>query len=168
MDKSELYRANAAECLIIASSMTDPNSRVSLLEMAWKWLRLAKQAEQNSRYKMPPRSDTPAAKKRSSSTGVLLTIVAVVIVAAAGWFVWSKYMAKPPYDPAATQAIFVQANSLAKRDVCRHPQQRFKMVVLNQFLLKLAETKIGNFPIVGCFPKNFLDPGGNYVWCDTM
>ena len=56
MDKSKLYRANAAECLIIASSMTDPNSRVSLLEMAWKWLRLAKQAEQNSRYKMPPRS----------------------------------------------------------------------------------------------------------------
>ena len=57
----------------------------------------------------------PAAKKRSSSSGVLLTIVAVVIVAALGWFVWSKYMAKPPYDPAATQAIFVQANSLAKR-----------------------------------------------------
>jgi tetratricopeptide (TPR) repeat protein len=57
----------------------------------------------------------PAAKKRSSSTGVLLTIVAVVIVAAAGWFVWSKYMTKPSYDPTATQAIFVQANSLAKR-----------------------------------------------------
>jgi tetratricopeptide (TPR) repeat protein len=55
------------------------------------------------------------AKKRSASTGVLLTIVAVVIVAAAGWFLWSKYMSKPPYDPAATQAIFVQANSLAKR-----------------------------------------------------
>jgi len=57
----------------------------------------------------------PAAKKRSASTGVLLTIVAVVIVAAAGWFLWSKYMTKPAYDPTATQAIFVQANSLAKR-----------------------------------------------------
>jgi tetratricopeptide (TPR) repeat protein len=57
----------------------------------------------------------PAAAKRSSSTGVLLTIVAVLIAAAAGWFLWSKYMAKPAYDPAATQAIFVQANSLAKR-----------------------------------------------------
>jgi tetratricopeptide (TPR) repeat protein len=57
----------------------------------------------------------PAAKKRSASTGILLTIVAVVVVAAAGWFLWSKYMAKPPYDPAATQAIFVQANTLAKR-----------------------------------------------------
>jgi len=57
----------------------------------------------------------PVAKKRSALTGILMTIVLVVIVAAAGWFLWSKYMAKPPYDPAATQAIFVQANSLAKR-----------------------------------------------------
>ncbi|HEV7425988.1 MAG TPA: tetratricopeptide repeat protein [Thermoanaerobaculia bacterium] len=57
----------------------------------------------------------PAPSKRSSSMGVLLTIAAVVIVAAAGWFVWSKYMSKPAEDPAATQAIFVQANSLAKR-----------------------------------------------------
>jgi len=55
------------------------------------------------------------AKKRSASSGVLLTILAVMIIAAAGWFVWSKYMSKPSYDPAATQAIFVQANSLAKR-----------------------------------------------------
>jgi tetratricopeptide (TPR) repeat protein len=61
-----------------------------------------------------PKAAAPA-KKRSSSTGVLLTIVAVVIVAAAGWFLWSKYMAKPAYDPSATQAIFVQANSFAKR-----------------------------------------------------
>jgi tetratricopeptide (TPR) repeat protein len=56
----------------------------------------------------------PAAAKRSSSMGVLLTIVAVLIVAAAGWFLWSKYMAKPADDPAATQAIFIRANSLAK------------------------------------------------------
>jgi tetratricopeptide (TPR) repeat protein len=63
---------------------------------------------------IPAKAAAPA-KKRSASTGILLTIVAVVIVAAAGWFLWSKYMSKPPYDPAATQAIFVQANSLAKR-----------------------------------------------------
>ncbi|HEX3577005.1 MAG TPA: tetratricopeptide repeat protein [Thermoanaerobaculia bacterium] len=56
----------------------------------------------------------PAASKRSPITGVLLTIAAVVIVAMAGWFLWSKYMAKPDYDPSATQAVFVQANSLAK------------------------------------------------------
>jgi tetratricopeptide (TPR) repeat protein len=69
---------------------------------------------------IPSKKATPAAtvapaKKRSASSGVLLTIVAVVVVAAAGWFLWSKYMSKPSYDPAATQAIFVQANSLAKR-----------------------------------------------------
>jgi tetratricopeptide (TPR) repeat protein len=63
----------------------------------------------------PKAAAAPAARKRSSSTGVLLTIAVVVIVAAAGWFLWSKYMAKPAYDPAATQAIFVQANTLAKR-----------------------------------------------------
>jgi tetratricopeptide (TPR) repeat protein len=56
----------------------------------------------------------PDTTKRSSSMGVLLTIVAVLIVAAAGWFVWSKYMAKPADDPTATQALFVRANSLAK------------------------------------------------------
>jgi hypothetical protein len=58
VDKSELYRANAAECLVLASSMTDPGGRLSLLEMAWKWLRLAKQAEKNSCtdlvYETPP------------------------------------------------------------------------------------------------------------------
>jgi len=59
-------------------------------------------------------ADAPAKSKRSSSMGVLLTIVGVLIVAAAGWFLWSKYMAKPADDPAATQAIFIRANSLAK------------------------------------------------------
>jgi tetratricopeptide (TPR) repeat protein len=75
----------------------------------------------------PPATPAPAKKAvktkaapattstRSSSTGVLLTIAAVVIVAAAGWFLWSKYMSKPAYDPSTTQAVFVQANSLAKR-----------------------------------------------------
>jgi tetratricopeptide (TPR) repeat protein len=57
----------------------------------------------------------PSTNKRSASTGILLTIVAVVVIAAAGWFVWSKYMSKPAYDPSAAQAIFVQANNLAKR-----------------------------------------------------
>ena len=49
MNSAELYRANAAECLVMASSMTDPDSRASLLEMARKWLRLAEQAEKNLR-----------------------------------------------------------------------------------------------------------------------
>ncbi len=33
----------------MASSMTDPDSRASLLEMAGKWLRLAELAEKNAR-----------------------------------------------------------------------------------------------------------------------
>jgi len=58
----------------------------------------------------------PAPAKRGGRMGVLVTIVAVVVVAAAGWFVWSKYMAKPAYDPSATQAIFRQADMLAKKN----------------------------------------------------
>ncbi|HXH41065.1 MAG TPA: tetratricopeptide repeat protein [Thermoanaerobaculia bacterium] len=57
----------------------------------------------------------PAPAKRGSRTGVLATLAAVVVVAGLGWFVWSKYMAKPAYDPSATQAIFRQAEALAKR-----------------------------------------------------
>jgi len=60
-----------------------------------------------------PAATAPA--KRGGRMGVLITIAAVVVVAAAGWFIWSKYMAKPPYDPSATQAIFTQANQLAKK-----------------------------------------------------
>jgi hypothetical protein len=58
VDNSDLYRANAAECLILASSMPAEN-RASLLDMARSWLRLAEQAEKNSRtdvvYETPPR-----------------------------------------------------------------------------------------------------------------
>ncbi len=57
----------------------------------------------------------PAPANSGSRTGVLITIAAVVIVAATGWFLWTKYMAKPAYDPSATQAIFHQAGALAKR-----------------------------------------------------
>ncbi len=57
----------------------------------------------------------PAPTQRSGRTGVLITLVAVLLVAAAGWFVWSKFMAKPAYDPVATQSIFRQADDLAVR-----------------------------------------------------
>jgi hypothetical protein len=60
VNSAELYRANAAECLVMASSMMDPDSRASLLEMAWRWLRLAELAEKNAHtdlvYETPPRS----------------------------------------------------------------------------------------------------------------
>ena len=63
MNSAELYRAKAAECLVMASSMTDPDNRVSLLEMAWKWLRLAELAEKNSRAdEMPLQWRSPTSK----------------------------------------------------------------------------------------------------------
>jgi tetratricopeptide (TPR) repeat protein len=68
----------------------------------------------SAKAKAPAAAPTPA--KSGSRMGVLITIAAVVIVAVVGWFVWSKYMAKPAYDPSATQAIFHQADALAKRN----------------------------------------------------
>lgn len=60
---------------------------------------------------------SPAPVKRSSrTTGILATIAVVVIVAGGGWFLWSKFMGKPAYDPSATQALFRQADALAKRN----------------------------------------------------
>jgi hypothetical protein len=50
VDSAEVYRSNAAECLLMASSMTDPKSRVSLLDMASAWLRLAEQADKNGQF----------------------------------------------------------------------------------------------------------------------
>ncbi len=67
-----------------------------------------------AKAKAPAAAPTPA--KSGSRMGVLVTIAAVVIVAVAGWFIWTKYMAKPAYDPSATQAIFRQADALAKRN----------------------------------------------------
>ncbi|MEA2239321.1 MAG: hypothetical protein QOC81_4045 [Thermoanaerobaculia bacterium] len=75
---------------------------------------------------LKPPSAVPAAKvvkvkakaapsRRGSSMGIIATIAGVLIVAALGWFLWSKYMAKPAYDPSATQATIHQAEALAKR-----------------------------------------------------
>jgi tetratricopeptide (TPR) repeat protein len=61
-------------------------------------------------------SPAPAPAKSGGRMGILVTVAVVVVVAAAGWFLWSKYMAKPAYDPSATQAIFTQANQLAKKN----------------------------------------------------
>src|SRR5262249_20124515 len=53
--------------------------------------------------------------KRGAPMGVIVTILAVVVLGAAGWFGWQKFKSKPSYDPALTQSLFTQVNTLAKR-----------------------------------------------------
>jgi tetratricopeptide (TPR) repeat protein len=66
--------------------------------------------------KKPVKAKQPSSKaKRGGSMGIIATIAIVLIVAAGGWYVYSKYMSKPAYDPSATQATFHQAEALAKR-----------------------------------------------------
>jgi hypothetical protein len=54
------YRERAAECLRVANDVNNPDQRTTLLDMALAWMRLADQAERNSRsdvsYETPPRS----------------------------------------------------------------------------------------------------------------
>jgi tetratricopeptide (TPR) repeat protein len=51
--------------------------------------------------------------KRSSSMGIIATLVAVLVLAGAGYFAYTKFFAKPDYDPAATQALIAQATRLS-------------------------------------------------------
>lgn len=44
---SEEYRQNAADCLKLAQSLTDPAGKAGLLEMAQGWIRLAEQVASN-------------------------------------------------------------------------------------------------------------------------
>ena len=58
----EDYRANAAECLRLASEATNPAMRASLFRMAESWHRLHDQAERNAKadlsYETPPRQQS--------------------------------------------------------------------------------------------------------------
>jgi hypothetical protein len=60
MSSKEEYRRNAAKCLEMADGTSDGITRLVLIEMAHAWLRLAEQAEKNSRldlvYETPPKS----------------------------------------------------------------------------------------------------------------
>lgn len=44
MGKSDAYRRYARECLEMASAVSDPRARASLLQMAQVWFRLAERA----------------------------------------------------------------------------------------------------------------------------
>jgi hypothetical protein len=41
------YRRHAAECLLLADEITDPNNKLLLVAMAQAWLKLAQRAEEN-------------------------------------------------------------------------------------------------------------------------
>lgn len=56
-----------------------------------------------------------AAPKRELPIKAIAIAVAVIVFAAGGWFAWSKFMSKPAYDPAATEAAFKQATTLAQK-----------------------------------------------------
>jgi hypothetical protein len=65
VNSAELYRANAAECVAMASSMTDASNRASLLNMASAWLRLAELAEKNGRTESGLRDSAATASDHS-------------------------------------------------------------------------------------------------------
>ncbi len=56
-----------------------------------------------------------AAAARELPMRAIMIVVAVAVVGAVGWFLWSKFMSKPAYNPAATQAILKQATSLGQK-----------------------------------------------------
>jgi hypothetical protein len=45
MNRVELYRSYAAECVRLARQATNPTDKTLLLEMADKWMRMAQRAE---------------------------------------------------------------------------------------------------------------------------
>jgi len=65
----------------------------------------------------PAAAKTKPASAASSGSAMkaIVAVVVLAIVAGGGWFAWSKFMAKPKYDPAATDAIFKTATSLSQK-----------------------------------------------------
>jgi len=57
----------------------------------------------------------PAASTREFPVRIVGIIAVLAILAAGGYFAWSKFMAKPAYDPAATDSVFRQATTLADK-----------------------------------------------------
>lgn len=63
--------------------------------------------------KQPARA--AAAPAQGMPMRAIAIVVVLVVVAAGGWFAWTKFLSKPKFNPAATEAIFAQATSLAQK-----------------------------------------------------
>jgi len=79
VSKSDEYRRYAAECLRAARDLAEPSTRGAMIDMARAWLRLAEQADSNSRadivYEPPlpgivlspvPPTEPPAIQRQQS------------------------------------------------------------------------------------------------------
>jgi tetratricopeptide (TPR) repeat protein len=113
-----------------------------------------------------------AAKGATASTdrklpmGAIIAVVALIVLGAGGWFAWKRFMTKPVADPAATEAIFTRASSLAaggkydqaiaalqdiKPDDPQHDKALEMIADLQQKKAKSGET------IEGMSPAQFFD-----------
>jgi hypothetical protein len=50
------YRKQAADCLTMAQTTVDPNSKLALVDMAQVWIMLAEEAEENGGLRLDPLS----------------------------------------------------------------------------------------------------------------
>lgn len=69
-----------------------------------------------AKKKTAPAKTAPApATGRKAPMGLILGVVGLLVLLAAGWYVWTNVLNKSELDPAATQAIFTRADSLARQ-----------------------------------------------------
>jgi hypothetical protein len=61
----EEYRQQAAKCILVAEDCDNSTSRISLMQMAQAWLRLAEHAEKNSPVRLV--YETPEEQTRRSA-----------------------------------------------------------------------------------------------------
>lgn len=57
----------------------------------------------------------PAMAKSGSPMRIVLPLLILVVLAGGGWFAYTRLFSRIPDDPSATQSIFRQADSLARR-----------------------------------------------------